>query len=183
MGPVTILSLFMRPAMRLKAPLSLAAFLLLGSLNTALAADAQIGSGTLSGTLSGLERSDIPRVLSTEEAFPYAVSASSEGKISLTWTPASEHYLYRHRFNFTLVPASGDAAPQVLSFDLPEGKAMEDEFFGAIEAYFEPVAVLVTLPESPANDSLLAVEYQGCAAWGFCYPPQRLELPLSTLLP
>ena len=159
--------------------LSLAALLLLASLSSASAAEAQIGTSSL----SGLERSDIPRVLSTEQAFPFAVAASSQSQLTLTWTPAQEHYLYRHRFNFTLVPVSGDATPQRLSFTLPEGKAMEDEFFGAIEAYFEPVAVQVSLPDGFAADALLAVEYQGCAAWGFCYPPQRAELPLGTLLP
>lgn len=161
------------------AKLSLVAALLFPAISPA--ADAQIG--VKASALSGLELNDLPRVLSTEEAFPFVVSANTKNEVTVTWTPAPDHYLYRHRFSFTLLPAAGDATPQVLGFAVPEGKAMEDEFFGAIEAYFEPITVQVTLPPNTEPDSLLSVEYQGCAAWGFCYPPQRTELSVSTLLP
>lgn len=166
---------------RALALLSLIAALLITTTHSAVAADAQIGASTSS--LTGLERGDLPRVLATEEAFPFRASVKTSGEIALTWTPAPDHYLYRHRFNFTLLPPEGDATAQVLGFTVPEGKAMEDEFFGAIEAYFEPITVLVTLPPSYGAGSLLSIEYQGCAAWGFCYPPQRTELPVSSLLP
>ena len=126
--------------------------------------------------ISGLERNDTPRVLPVEEAFPFTVSARRGNEILLTWIPVSEHYLYRHRFAFSLLNAGGEATS--LSFSLPAGKSMEDEFFGAIEAYFDPVTVTVDLGTAPSTDSELEIQYQGCAEWGFCYPPQVVTLPL-----
>jgi len=126
--------------------------------------------------ISGLERNDTPRVLPAEEAFPFTVSARRGNEILLTWIPVSEHYLYRHRFAFSLLNAGEEAIP--LSFSLPAGKSTEDEFFGAIEAYFDAVTVTVDLGTVPNADSELEIHYQGCAEWGFCYPPQVITLAL-----
>ena len=125
---------------------------------------------------SALDQSTTPQVLPSELAFPFHVGSVEKGQLAITWTPAPEHYLYRHRFAFT---ANGID----LAFTLPDGLAMEDEFFGAIEAYFGAVTTQIDL--SPAQDlpapALLSIHYQGCAAWSFCYPPQTVDIPLQDL--
>ena len=92
---------------------------------------------------SALDLSNTPQVLPSELAFPFHVGPVEKGQLAITWTPAPEHYLYRHRFAFT---ANGID----LAFTLPDGLAMEDEFFGAIEAYFGAVTTQIDL--SPAQD-------------------------------
>lgn len=148
-------------------------------LAVALPTYAQFGSRAA----SGLEQADTRRVLPAEQAFPLEITALANGGVRLTWTPAQDHYLYRHRFAFSLAspaqPASAEPAP--LTFTLPDGKAMEDEFFGAIEAYFGSIAVDITLPQAAPDGSELVAHYQGCASWGFCYPPQTLRIALEMI--
>lgn len=136
---------------------------------------AQPGSSAL-GRLSGGERR--PQPLPLAEAFPFYVSATAPGEYRITWNPAAGHYLYRHAFAFSL-QQSGSAEPRPLAFSLPPGLPRSDQFFGDIEAYYDTVSVTLNLPEtSPAAASLI-IEYQGCADWGFCYPPQRQAYSLA----
>ena len=157
--------------MRLAFSLPLLAALLL----SAGTSYAQIGG---SRGISGLERSDTPRVLPADEAFPYFFAEASAGQLTLTWSPAGDHYLYRHRFAFELSASDGTDA-RSLDCSNPAGTHTEDEFFGAVEVYYDPVSVVVDLGSRPLDpNSVLTVRFQGCASWGFCYPPQTREIRL-----
>ena len=135
---------------------------------------AQLGGSSLE-RLSGNDR---PVPLSLEDAFPYFVSEIGAGEYRITWTPARGHYLYRHAFAFSL-QRSSDGAAEPLPYLIPDGLAKSDEFFGDIEAYYDDVSVTVNLPETIPADAELIIEFQGCADWGFCYPPQRQSFPLQ----
>ena len=144
-----------------------------------------LGSGGLSAQgLSGADSSldystGQQRPLPVEQAFPWFVSATDEG-YEVLWTPAPGHYLYRHAFVFGLVEPE-DAEPLSLTAFLPEGITRADAFFGEVEAYYEQVTAVLHLPNSAAPRTSLLIEYQGCADWGFCYPPQRVVYPLPTV--
>ena len=130
-------------------------------------------------SISSLDRNTTQdQPLALDEAFPYFLSVSSENGFSVTWTPAPGHYLYRHAFAFSLIE-SEDAEPKVLTFQLPDGFKKTDQFFGDIEAYYDQVKADIKLDTAPTSGASLVIEYQGCADWGFCYPPQRTTLPLS----
>ena len=123
-------------------------------------------------TVGGQQR---PQPLPLEQAFPWYVSESGEDTLAVTWTPASGHYLYRHAFAFSL-QSGPEAAAVPVDYTLPEGLEKTDLFFGDIEAYYNAVTATLSLPDSFPGDSgtaTLWIEYQGCAEWGFCYPPQR----------
>ncbi|MFA0423559.1 protein-disulfide reductase DsbD, partial [Vibrio sp. 10N.222.54.A1] len=51
------------------------------------------------------------------------------------------------------------------------GKPHQDEFFGEVSIYTQPLFVQVPL-QSYQDGSQLIVKYQGCADAGFCYPPE-----------
>ena len=128
-------------------------------------------------SVSGLESSlGQNRPLPLEQAFPFFVSETSPGQYRITWEPAPGHYLYRHTFAFSLQQSEGgDETP--LSFQLPDGLKKTDQFFGEIEAYYDRVSADLSL--EPEAEASLIIEYQGCADWGFCYPPQRSVYPLN----
>lgn len=113
-----------------------------------------------------------------EQAFPYYLSAAEDTHYRVSWDTAPEHYLYQNKFNFTYLPTQ-DSEPQSVEFQLPEGIKKHDEFFGDVEVYFSNLLVDLVLPEIPRPDSVLVVEFQGCAEWGFCYPPQKISMPLK----
>jgi thiol:disulfide interchange protein DsbD len=138
-------------------------------------ASAQLLPGAGRSALGG---SDRPRPLPLDQAFPFFVSIIDADTLEITWQIAPDHYLYRHQFNFSLqLPTTAEQQP--VSFQLPDGIAKTDQFFGAIEAYYEGVTARLSVePALPAGTSLI-VEYQGCADWGFCYPPQTTAYALS----
>jgi len=131
-------------------------------------------------SLSGLEARTLgnPVPLAQDEAFPFYVNETGAGQLRIIWNLAPGHYLYRHAFHFTL--QSGASTPDVeLSPVLPAGLQKTDEFFGAIEAYYGQVSADLSLPANTRPNAILLIQYQGCADWGFCYPPQRREYPLQ----
>ena len=140
----------------------------------ALPLTAQLGGNSLGG-LGGDTR---PRPLPLDEAFPWFVSELAEDRFRITWNPASGHYLYRHAFAFSLQTA-GSGNPRNLAAELPEGLPKTDQFFGDIEAYYDTVSAELSLPRAPAAGDILIIEYQGCAEWGFCYPPQQQQVELQ----
>jgi thiol:disulfide interchange protein DsbD len=135
---------------------------------------AQLGGNSLGG-LGGDTR---PTPLPLEQAFPWFVSELAEDRFRVTWNPASGHYLYRHAFSFSL-QTGGSARPQALTVQLPDGLPKTDQFFGDIEAYYDTVSADITLPRAPTAGDILIIEYQGCAEWGFCYPPQQQRVELQ----
>ncbi|MFT4862763.1 MAG: thiol:disulfide interchange protein DsbD [Pseudohongiellaceae bacterium] len=120
--------------------------------------------------LSAQERSAF-KPLSQEQAFPYFVSEAGNQRLQVSWQPAAEHYLYKRGFKFTFHSSQSEPG-LTIPFSLPQGLAKNDEFFGAVEVYYVPVAVTLDLPQTPTEGGYIVIEYQGCADWGFCYPPQ-----------
>lgn len=126
-----------------------------------------------SSSLSILDRQARPVPLPIDQAFPFYVSQLDDRGLQITWTPASGHYLYRHAFAFAL--QRGEREPSALDYEMPEGLRKTDQFFGDIEAFYAPVSATLEIPASARAGDLLWIEFQGCAEWGFCYPPQRLS--------
>ena len=119
-----------------------------------------------------------PSPLSLEQAFPYFVSTSSPGQYTISWDLAPGHYLYRHAFSFSLQQTVGGELLET-EVELPDGLKKTDQFFGDIEAYYGLISATLSLPTVPGPEAMLVFEYQGCADWGFCYPPQRVSYPLN----
>ena len=117
------------------------------------------------------------RPLQIREAFSYHVSVTDPGTYSVTWNLAPGHYLYGHAFQFKLIQGSDNLELPVY-FTLPKGIEKSDEFFGDIEAFYGDISISLSLPTVPRPETQLVIEYQGCADWGFCYPPQSDSQPL-----
>lgn len=111
--------------------------------------------------------------LPVDEALPFDFK-TAEGGVVLSWNIAPEHYLYKER-----VSIRSETEGVVLSaptFSAP-GTATEDEFFGKVTVFYDPVEarVAVDLPEG-VREAQLMVTYQGCANAGLCYPPQTRDV-------
>ncbi|GJM13787.1 MAG: hypothetical protein DHS20C12_21900 [Pseudohongiella sp.] len=155
---------------RIHLILLLGSFALLGSV-----AHAQLAPRAISGLASP---SETPQPLPLEQAFPFYVSAVSPGRYQIVWNLPDGHYLYRHAFEFTL-GQSADSEELPVEALLPDGLKKNDQFFGDIEAYYGQLDVDLSLSTVPGPDARIYIHYQGCADWGFCYPPQRFEFLLN----
>ena len=95
-----------------------------------------------------------------------------QGQLHLNWQINEGYYLYRHRFDIKL---AGQDSSLLEASSLPEGKPKVDEYFGEVEAYYYQAEMKLPLTASAplqSSDVLLALNYQGCAEAGLCYPPQ-----------
>lgn len=155
---------------RIKLILLLGAVLLAGN-----AAQAQLTPRTISGLAA---QPTSPQPLPLQQAFPFYVSAVSPGRYKIVWNLPDGHYLYRHAFEFTL-SQQADSEELPVEFTLPDGLKKNDQFFGDIEAYYGQLDVDLSLSTVPGPDARIFIRYQGCADWGFCYPPQRFEFLLN----
>lgn len=117
------------------------------------------------------------RPLPLEKAFPFYFSEREPGAYRIVWESAPEHYLYKQQFKFSL-QQTPDSGPSPVAFEMPEGITKTDEFFGEVDVYYLKLAVDLNLPEKPREGAILLIEFQGCAEWGFCYPPQEIQFEL-----
>jgi len=100
----------------------------------------------------------------------------NEHDLMLNWQIKEGYYLYRQQISVT--PAQAEIAP----LQLPKGESHKDEFFGTSEIYRQRLSLPVTV-RSANKTATLTVTYQGCAAAGFCYPPETKVIPLSEVQP
>ncbi|EOI5727559.1 protein-disulfide reductase DsbD [Cronobacter malonaticus] len=110
-----------------------------------------------------------------DQAFAFDFQ-QQQHQLTLNWQIKPGYYLYRQQIRVT--PASASVAPLAL----PTGEPHEDEFFGKSEIYRDALSVPVTLKQASPG-ATLSVTYQGCAAAGFCYPPETRTVPLSVVEP
>ncbi|MDH2067772.1 protein-disulfide reductase DsbD [Pantoea sp. GD03673] len=113
------------------------------------------------------------RFVPVDQAFTFDFDQQG-AQLNLHWKVKSGYYLYRQQFHIT--PQNATLAP----LTLPAGQPHEDEFFGKSEIYPQDLTLPVTLQQA-GPDAMLSVTYQGCAAAGFCYPPETRTVPVSAV--
>lgn len=94
--------------------------------------------------------------------------------LTLNWQIKPGYYLYRQQIKISMQGAT------LAEWSLPAGKPHEDEFYGKTEIYPDNLTLPFTLRQV-ATGAQMTVVYQGCAAAGFCYPPETRIVPLDAL--
>ena len=113
------------------------------------------------------------RFVPVDQAFTFDFNQQGS-QLQLSWKVKSGYYLYRQQIHVT--PQNAQIAP----LNLPAGQPHEDEFYGKSEIYPQDLTIPVTLQQA-AKGATISVTYQGCAAAGFCYPPETRTVPLSAV--
>ena len=98
-------------------------------------------------------------ILPVDAAFRFSFS-EAEDRIDLFWQIEPGYFLYRDKFSVVI----NDQSQELI---LAEGKWYLDENFGRVQVLEEFVKIQI-----PKTSGEVSVYYQGCAAIGYCYPPQ-----------
>lgn len=117
--------------------------------------------------------SDTPHFVTVDQAFNFDF-AQKGSDLTLNWQIRDGYYLYRQKIEIVANNAT------LAAYILPRGLAHHDEFFGDSEIYKNALNIAIPLREAKAN-ARVRVTYQGCAAAGFCYPPETREIPLAAV--
>ena len=113
--------------------------------------------------------SNIPLPIS--QAFVLTTYLHNNNQVNLNWKIAPYHYLYKDKFKFTLNPSEYASLGKIL---LPSGQKKHDEILGDYEVYKNNLNINFPIQIKNNNKKLrlnLQTSYQGCTAWGYCYPP------------
>ncbi|SEQ13509.1 Thiol:disulfide interchange protein DsbD [Rosenbergiella nectarea] len=120
--------------------------------------------------LFGQQKGFVP----VDQAFGFDFSQQAN-TVTLRWQVKQGYYLYRQKISVEAHDASLGA------WQLPQGKPHRDEFFGDSEIYPQDIVLSLPLTATQHNPTLV-VTYQGCAAAGFCYPPETKTVPLNAVV-
>jgi thiol:disulfide interchange protein DsbD len=113
------------------------------------------------------------RFVPVDQAFGFDFNQQGH-QLTLSWKVKDGYYLYRQQIHVT--PQKAQIAP----LTLPPGQPHEDEFYGKSEIYPQDLQLPITLRQADAG-ATITVTYQGCAAAGFCYPPETRAVPLNAV--
>ncbi|MCZ6888980.1 MAG: protein-disulfide reductase DsbD [Gammaproteobacteria bacterium] len=108
-----------------------------------------------------------PEFLPVDKAFVLTVELTDASAVLARWTMPDGYYLYRHRFKFESKNGAvlGDAR-------IPDGKRKVDEYFGEVEVYYHGLDIEIPVLAQSGRVLEVGIEYQGCADYGLCYPPE-----------
>jgi len=112
--------------------------------------------------------------LPVSEAFKLDFDQQGE-KLFINWEIAPEYYIYQQKLKFIAKEAA------LKQPKLPDGRWIEDEFFGKTEVYFNALNLVIPISDIKDN-AVVKIRYQGCAEAGLCYPPETVTIPLSKLV-
>ena len=110
-------------------------------------------------------------ILPVDDAFRFGGYAEGFG-IKIFWQVMPGYFLYRDKIEIM-------HEKNALDIHLPQGVFRQDEIFGKVKVLDGLIELQTSLP--PGQE--VVVRYQGCAAQGFCYPPQEKRLTSSKKAP
>lgn len=111
---------------------------------------------------------DEPEFLPVDEAFVFSAELTEDGGVLARWTMPDGYYLYKHRF-----AAEANAGTDLGEPVIPDGKRKVDEYFGEVEVYYHQAEMRVPVHAQSGRFLEVGIEYQGCADYGLCYPPEQ----------
>lgn len=107
-----------------------------------------------------------------EQAFKIQVNRTDETTFLLTFTPASNYYIYRDKIHIL-----DDQQQAIGKLELPQATQKEDPVYGHVWVYFQPFTAKLTVDSVHTKE--LGVAYQGCALHGICYPPTTRHFTMA----
>ena len=121
---------------------------------------------------------DQDELLEPEVAFAASARAISQNAVILRFDIAEGYYLYRDKIGVRIAEGEGIELGPV---NPPDGTLIEDEFFGETEIFRDSVEILVPVLRGADDVAriVLAVDYQGCADLGVCYPPLTQDVAVT----
>ncbi|MCG7490690.1 protein-disulfide reductase DsbD [Vibrio sp. Of14-4] len=106
-----------------------------------------------------------------DEAFPFN-AFQQDDRVFLDWQVKKGYYLYQQKLSINGENVTLNAV------NIKDGTPHQDEFFGEVNIYTEPLFIEVPVADYQ-NGAKLIVQYQGCAEAGFCYPPETRIVDLT----
>lgn len=103
-----------------------------------------------------------------EQAFEFSVRPTNTDSVLAIWNIMPGYYLYKDRFAFDILSPKAALLGEIV---MPKGIEKDDQILGKHYVYETRLRLSIPTINSSQQPLQLLVHYQGCAVWGFCYPP------------
>jgi thiol:disulfide interchange protein DsbD len=113
--------------------------------------------------------------LPVDQAFNLDVVAIDAQTLNVRWLIHKDYYLYKDKIAINIEGAN------IAHIARPDAILKNDEFFGQVSIYDQPIEISVSLEDVSSGEVTLGVEYQGCWKGGVCYPPQQEYYSINLL--
>lgn len=110
--------------------------------------------------------------LPADDVFKLNAIISDPNTLTLNFDVLANHYLYKDRFKIKL--QNGHVGP----IRFPQAVVFTDSSGKTYEAYQNNFTLNLPLLFDKKGKTSLDIQYQGCSAKGFCYPPQKQSFAL-----
>ncbi len=118
-----------------------------------------------------------PPLLSPQEAFIPVVQTQGSNQVTVNWNIEPGYYIYRKKMGFELLDAEGASVANTV---IDEGQMQYDEFFGDVAVLRNSANAYLDIESAaPVSNATLRLHYQGCADIGVCFPPEKIDVPVS----
>lgn len=107
----------------------------------------------------------VQQPLAVEQVFQVSSKLMDPETLAVHWVIKPGYYLYRNKIHFQSDKVG------IKSVILPQGISKQNHFLGKYQIYQHGVIALIKFVHPLQNTLQLRINYQGCAAAGFCYPP------------
>lgn len=114
--------------------------------------------------------------LPPDQAFALSTSLGDDNSVMLQWNIAPRHYLYQQRFHFTILKPRRASIGTII-FPTPEMR--QDTLLGTYPVYTKQLSLAVPIIDAGKKEVILQVNYQGCSAAGYCYPPVTHKISVN----
>lgn len=138
--------------------------------NSSLVSNSDLELGANSSANSLLSIATNPSLLPEDEAFKLSVNRLDRSAVELHWQIAKDYYLYKNKIKVELANnpiVQTIYAPTIIH---------SDEFYGEQPVYRNKATVRVYFTNPIEINSVLNVEFQGCADVGVCYPIMQQQV-------
>ncbi|MDF1827471.1 MAG: protein-disulfide reductase DsbD [Legionellaceae bacterium] len=108
--------------------------------------------------------------------FQVDVKAYDPNTLLLTWQIKPGFFLYRDRIR---IAASNHDLIELADIKLPSAQTKTNRLNQTILIYRKKLKLPINLVALHAGETMINIDYQGCADDGFCYPPESRAVKLS----
>jgi thiol:disulfide interchange protein DsbD len=114
--------------------------------------------------------------LPPEQAFVMNARFDAANELTVSWQIQPGYYLYRNQFEFAV-----DGAIELGTPSLPQGVALTDQNYGAVEVFYDYVEARIPFSRASPDDAPVTIRsvFQGCKEDSICYPPMEQSMALT----
>lgn len=116
--------------------------------------------------------------LTADKAFKLSVKAIDPNTIKVQWLIAPKYFLYKDCLQF--INSANDDAIKIGSINYPTAQMKVNKQGQLYPVYHSKLSLNIPILSHLPGENIIEIRYQGCSDDGFCYPPERRQIKITS---